>query len=381
MIEGRRVIQTTAAISPGSSGGGLFDEEGRLIGITTFTLRESQNLNFAHPADWIQELAVRVSRREAQRMEEEKRQLEARLRQIEMERQRAAEEERRFAEEERRREEEREAATQAAEKVAAERRAQEEEQKRAEEERRLAAERRRHEEQQEAAKLAAEKAAEERQLRNEERKRAENALRAQRVADFKQLVAERIKGYLDGPAVTACRGLYKLKLLPTGEVASATLLRSSGSNFHDEAMVKAIATAQPFPALSPDLFAELRALALPFGEDASSCEHRSNNSDKKQLRRVQPFYGPPVIYPRTARRKGIEGRAKVRLTVSELGIVDYVEVLESSPTGVFDQAMVDTTRKYKFEPDGTWYQVDWEVEFVLPNPKQDDAKQGIQAGR
>lgn len=33
--EGRRVIQTNAAISPGSSGGGLFDKEGNLIGITT----------------------------------------------------------------------------------------------------------------------------------------------------------------------------------------------------------------------------------------------------------------------------------------------------------------------------------------------------------
>jgi S1-C subfamily serine protease len=29
-------IQTSAAISPGSSGGGLFDRRGNLIGITTF---------------------------------------------------------------------------------------------------------------------------------------------------------------------------------------------------------------------------------------------------------------------------------------------------------------------------------------------------------
>lgn len=47
------IIQTTAPISSGSSGGGLFDEEGRLIGIITFYLAEGQNLNFALPADWI----------------------------------------------------------------------------------------------------------------------------------------------------------------------------------------------------------------------------------------------------------------------------------------------------------------------------------------
>lgn len=48
-----RVIQTSAPISSGSSGGGLFDSQGRLIGITTATLLEGQNLNFAVPGEWI----------------------------------------------------------------------------------------------------------------------------------------------------------------------------------------------------------------------------------------------------------------------------------------------------------------------------------------
>lgn len=53
--EGRHYVQTTAPISPGSSGGGLFDARGNLIGITTLVLvgREhlNQSLNFAIPAD------------------------------------------------------------------------------------------------------------------------------------------------------------------------------------------------------------------------------------------------------------------------------------------------------------------------------------------
>lgn len=44
---GQRLVQTTAQISPGSSGGGLFDSAGRLVGITTFMLRDAQSLNFA----------------------------------------------------------------------------------------------------------------------------------------------------------------------------------------------------------------------------------------------------------------------------------------------------------------------------------------------
>lgn len=54
-----RAIQTSAAISPGSSGGGLFDDTGRLIGITTFLVRDSQNLNFAMPAEWIKDVPTR----------------------------------------------------------------------------------------------------------------------------------------------------------------------------------------------------------------------------------------------------------------------------------------------------------------------------------
>jgi serine protease Do len=56
---GSNVIQTTAPISPGSSGGGLFDTEGRLIGITTAHRRDSQNINIALPVDWIAEVPQR----------------------------------------------------------------------------------------------------------------------------------------------------------------------------------------------------------------------------------------------------------------------------------------------------------------------------------
>lgn len=45
-LENSELLQTTAPISEGSSGGGLFDTAGRLIGITTATLKGGQNLNF-----------------------------------------------------------------------------------------------------------------------------------------------------------------------------------------------------------------------------------------------------------------------------------------------------------------------------------------------
>ena len=53
------LIQTSASISPGSSGGGLFDTTGRLIGITTFQHKQGQNLNFALPVDFIDIMRTR----------------------------------------------------------------------------------------------------------------------------------------------------------------------------------------------------------------------------------------------------------------------------------------------------------------------------------
>ena len=54
------LIQTSAAISGGSSGGGLFDDQGALVGLTTLgSVGDAQNLNFAIPSEWIRDLPQR----------------------------------------------------------------------------------------------------------------------------------------------------------------------------------------------------------------------------------------------------------------------------------------------------------------------------------
>ncbi|NTW68721.1 MAG: serine protease [Chlorobiaceae bacterium] len=52
-------IQTTAPISLGSSGGGLFDENAHLIGLPTYFFNQGQQLNFALPVEWIVDLQNR----------------------------------------------------------------------------------------------------------------------------------------------------------------------------------------------------------------------------------------------------------------------------------------------------------------------------------
>lgn len=55
-FEGTTYIQTTAPISPGSSGGGVFNTRCELVGITTFMFKDGQNLNFAISSDYIPQL-------------------------------------------------------------------------------------------------------------------------------------------------------------------------------------------------------------------------------------------------------------------------------------------------------------------------------------
>ncbi len=51
-----KFLQITAPISPGSSGGPVFNPQGRVIGIATATSARGQNLNFALPTNLLREL-------------------------------------------------------------------------------------------------------------------------------------------------------------------------------------------------------------------------------------------------------------------------------------------------------------------------------------
>lgn len=54
--DGGRVIQTSNWFTSGASGGGLFDDDGRLVGILTFRLRGGEAHYFAAPAEWVRQL-------------------------------------------------------------------------------------------------------------------------------------------------------------------------------------------------------------------------------------------------------------------------------------------------------------------------------------
>lgn len=58
-IRGAKMLQISAPISPGSSGGPVFDQQARVVGIATASFEGAQNLNLAIPSSTIQSLLER----------------------------------------------------------------------------------------------------------------------------------------------------------------------------------------------------------------------------------------------------------------------------------------------------------------------------------
>ena len=347
------VIQTNAAISPGSSGGGLFNEDGQLIGITTWLMRESQNLNFALAADLIPEMQYKLEIARKQRQKEDL---------VKAEREHAAK---------KRLVEARKALDDAKQQLEIEKRKRDEAARIAEEERRLEDQRREVNEEilriQQGVRIAGDRGSTESECRNHapgaqafntiRRVEARNSVkppyprealrlglegkvRLRMAVNGKGIVCDVTvlesapKGVFDKTATETVRkyvfqgdgtefaverefmfrlqtieepldttrqetivekgvkeeyirkikakiernsfvpeGLtgnprveFKIVLLPTGEVLSATLVKSSGIAAYDEAVERSIykSVPLPLPPNNPELFREFRELRLPF---------------------------------------------------------------------------------------------------------------------
>lgn len=64
----------------------------------------------------------------------------------------------------------------------------------------------------------------------------------------------------------------------------------------------------------------------------------------------RPTYQAPLQYPKTARSRGVEGYVVLSLLISATGEIEKVQVLESSPSGIFDDAALQGVRSWRFEP-------------------------------
>ena len=65
---------------------------------------------------------------------------------------------------------------------------------------------------------------------------------------------------------------------------------------------------------------------------------------------ARPKSRPKPTYPRLAQRQGIEGFVTLRLRIDANGAVQDAVVVSAEPPGVFDEAALQTARRYRFTP-------------------------------
>lgn len=65
---------------------------------------------------------------------------------------------------------------------------------------------------------------------------------------------------------------------------------------------------------------------------------------------LTPLAQVPPVYPMRAKRMGIEGWVNVKFLVTEQGLVDQVEVIESEPEEIFDQSVYRCVSAWRFKP-------------------------------
>ena len=102
-------------------------------------------------------------------------------------------------------------------------------------------------------------------------------------------------------------------------------------------------------------------------KEAPRVEPKEQVAPPKQVRNAKPIRKVAAAYPRSALKDGTMGKVKARLTIGPGGEVIDVEILESSPPGIFDDSVTKALKQYKFEGDGTKYFVDQEVVFKVEN--------------
>lgn len=61
-------------------------------------------------------------------------------------------------------------------------------------------------------------------------------------------------------------------------------------------------------------------------------------------------YQAPMVYPPRARAKGVEGYVVFSLLIGITGEIEQLQIVESSPEGVFDQAATEGINQWQFEP-------------------------------
>ena len=86
------------------------------------------------------------------------------------------------------------------------------------------------------------------------------------------------------------------------------------------------------------------------GLDTGGSAGTAGSAAGQLKRRPQILSQPAPIYPENLRRRNIEGAVGVRIIVGADGLVENVEILQSSGYDEMDAAATDAASKYRYQP-------------------------------
>lgn len=90
----------------------------------------------------------------------------------------------------------------------------------------------------------------------------------------------------------------------------------------------------------------LLLLSMVLVSSATAQEYEASEVDTKPkiVRQM------PITYPTLAKRSGQEGRVMIRVLIGTKGKAEKMEVVESEPEGVFDEAALKSLKYWQFRP-------------------------------
>lgn len=79
-------------------------------------------------------------------------------------------------------------------------------------------------------------------------------------------------------------------------------------------------------------------------------DNTDNSNENNQRKPPMIIYAPAPEYPPEARKQKLEGKVKLKITISDEGEVSKAEVSESSGYDFFDNAALDAIKNWRFTP-------------------------------
>jgi len=92
------------------------------------------------------------------------------------------------------------------------------------------------------------------------------------------------------------------------------------------------------------------ALAAVVGSNLAVAYDGESREPSAQSIAPQPIVRIDPMYPMDAARKGLEGYVTLTFSISRIGAVEDVVVVESSPQGVFDKAAKKALLRWRYTP-------------------------------